>query len=56
MLHVNRLNELEVIEETLMTYKIPVKGEFSPAKFILTYDSYEQNKKKNPNQTVIKET
>jgi hypothetical protein len=26
MLHANKLNELEVIEETLMTYKIPVKG------------------------------
>ena len=37
MLYPNRLNDIEVIEQTPIVCKVPVKGMLSPVKFVITF-------------------
>ena len=39
-----KVYDLEVIEQTLMSYKIPCKNCLSPAKFVLAYEKAKKGK------------
>ena len=46
----NRMNDIEVIEQTPIICKVPVKGMLSPVKFVITFKTSNPNDVKNDRQ------